>query len=770
MKDQENRGKLFFWKKGPVAKTILYSYLIVLLLPLILTVLMTTTAVLQLQKENARHVESTSTELSRVFSAYVEEIQSNNTRLLISENTRRLSLVNPDSFSTSDILLLRDLQKQLPKATVTSEYIQAIYLCFLRSGTMIDPRSVYYNYNAAYMLKDRLGMSLPAWKSFLASVPREIVTLITGDLDNKPHILIANRLSSHGGISDVIAVTEFRSETAVRLMDEFSENGGLYHTLVGENGAMLSASSVSPEGSVMQEMLLPIGNSSTRIDFRLKTETPKDRFLRQTLSLFFGYLVCALLFAVFGWLLIRYFSRRQYSPIEKLNASLLSSLSRSGAEAVHAANRNEYEMMSEAISVILQNHASSHLENERLQERIRTQLLQGILFGNVRKEEIILRHAENNGIRFVGKRFLVVLYAVEDVRREDQSPLLMQNAEALSRLDEIVRTAIDRLADNGSTRYAVEVEENVACIVSLPDSLPGEQIWKDTLTNIMQVRDFFRDTFGVILTAAVSSLHSGVVSITTCFRECREAADYMELIGTDISVCRYDQIPAAASDTLSFPELLEKEKKLCRNLSTGDYLSAESTWPEVVDALSLRKCSPEEGRIRLLGVVNLMSSSLGDLPSGAEDSVRHAFDIHSLRTVPDLDSMLDRIRSALSSLASGVSGEKDLSSGTKDLQFVDYVNANITDPSLSISVIADHFDMSPSYFSKRFKKASGENLLDYIHRERLRLAKEIMSERPDATLKEICDLVGYASPLTINRAFRKYEGITPSDYRSLLNR
>ena len=770
MKDQKNRGKLFFWKKGPVAKTILYSYLIVLLLPLILTVLMTTTAVLQLQKENARHVESTSTELSRVFSAYVEEIKSTNTRLLISENTRQLSMVNPDSFSTSDILLLRDLQKQLPKATVTSEYIQAIYLCFLRSGTMMDPRSVYYNYNAAYMLKDRLGMSLPAWKSFLASVPREIVTLVTGDLDNKPHILIANRLSSHGGISDVIVVTEFRRDTAVRLMDEFSENGGLYHTLVGENGAMLSASSVPPESGAMQEMLLPIGNSSTRIDFQLKTETPKDRFLRQTLSLFFGYLVCALLFAVFGWFLIRYFSQRQYSPIEKLNASLLSSLSRSGAEAVHTANRNEYEMMSEAISVILQNHATSHQENERLQERVRTQLLQGILFGNVRKEEIILRHTENNGIRFVGKRFLVVLYAVEDVRREDQSPLLMQNAEALSRLDEIVRTAIDRLADNGSTRYAVEVEENVACIVSLPDSLPEEQIWKDTLTNVMQVRDFFRDTFGVILTAAVSSLHSGVVSITTCFRECREAADYMELIGTDVSVCRYDQIPAAASDTLSFPELLEKEKKLCRNLATGDYLSAESTWPEVVDALSLRKCSPEEGRIRLLGVVNLMASSLGDLPSGVEDSVRHAFDIHSLRTVPNLDSMLDRIQSALSSLASGVSGEKDLSSGTKDLQFVNYVNANITDPSLSISVIADHFDMSPSYFSKRFKKASGENLLDYIHRERLRLAKEIMSERPDATLKEICDLVGYASPLTINRAFRKYEGITPSDYRSLLNR
>lgn len=66
------------------------------------------------------------------------------------------------------------------------------------------------------------------------------------------------------------------------------------------------------------------------------------------------------------------------------------------------------------------------------------------------------------------------------------------------------------------------------------------------------MREFFRDSFGVILSAAVSGLHSGVVSITTCFRECREAADYMELIGTTISVCRYDQIPSAIEYAISF--------------------------------------------------------------------------------------------------------------------------------------------------------------------------------------------------------------------------
>lgn len=767
--DQERRAKRFIWKKSPVAKTIWVSYLVVLLLPLLLTVVVTTATVLRLQRENARQVESASMELSRLFSAYIEEIQANNSRILLSDTTQQLALINPDSFSTSDILNLRSLQKQLPKSAVASEYIKAIYVCLLRSGTMLSPGNVYYDYNAAFMLKDQLGLSLPAWKTLLTNTVSENVFLISGEYDQRPHLLIARRRTSHGGISDVVVVSEFKIEKAVRLMDEFSENGELRHTLLGADGAELSSSAAPSEAASWDELLLPIVDSGTETGMFLRTRSPKTRFLRQTMSLYWGFFVCALLFILFGGLLIRYFTRRQYSPIEQLNASLLASLGQNAPDAGRPESaRNEYDQMTAAVTALLQSNASSRQENALLRENIRSHLLQGILFGNLRKEEIILRHAENNGIRFVGRRFLVILYAVEDMRHEDSSSLLMQNAEAISRLDEVLRTAISRLADNGSTRYAVEVEEKVACIISLPDALSEERIRKDVMANIQQVRDFFRDTFGVILTAAVSGIHSGAVSITTCFRECRETADYMELLGTDLPVCRYEDIPSFPEDALSFPELLEKEKKLCRNLSTGDYLSALAVWPEVTEALSLRRCPPSEARVRLLGVVNLMSSALSDPPPGMEDQVRSTFDTNVLQQQPDLDSMLSRIEKTLTGLAESVSRSGAAPENEKDIRFVTYVNDHITDPNLSISLIADHFDMSPSYFSRRFKKASGENLLDYIHRERLTLAKRIMAEKPESTLKEICEQVGYASPLTLNRAFRKYEGVTPSDYRSRL--
>ena len=763
MKQHESGTKQAYRRKGSVAKTILVSYLIVLLLPLFLTVVIIFATVTKLQAQSEQYITINAAELSRLLGAHIEEIMSNNSRILLTDEAKQLAAVDSGDFTMADIGKVRTLQKQLPRDTVTSEYMQAIYVCFPRSGTILTAGSVYYDYNANYMLRDYLGMSLATWKAFLESAGSEQVSLVTGDMDHRGHLLVAKRLSSKGGLSDVVVVSEFRNEKAVLLMDEFSEKGGLIHSLTDGNGTVLS-SSYAPEDHISyDELLSPVEYGTAQSGITLRTQTPRNRFLRQTMPLFRGLAIYFLFFAVAGVLMIRYFTKRQYTPIEQLNASLLRSLNRS-EDAEHGRKKNEFDQMSEAVAALLQTNASSREENALLRENIRRQLLQGILFGNIRKEDMILRHAENNGIRFVGSRFLAVLYAVEDLQQSEQSGMLMQSEETMFRLDEIIRTAIGRLPDNGTTRYAVEVEEQVACIVSLPDDVSEEQAWKDVLANIQQVREFFRGTFGVILTAAVSRLHSGVVSITTCFRECREAADYMELIGTNIPVCRYDQIPAAADEALSFPEVLEKEKKLCRTLSTGDYRSAESAWQEVREALSLRNCSQTEARARLLGAASLMVSSLSDLPPELEE-IHSALHPDSLQRIPDLDGMLRQIQEALAALAAHAAAEKNLPH-TTETQFITYVNEHITDPNLSISVIADHFNMSTSYFSKRFKKAAGENLLDYIHRERLTLAKQILDDHPETTLKEICDRVGYASPLTLNRAFRKYEGITPSDYRA----
>ncbi len=80
--------------------------------------------------------------------------------------------------------------------------------------------------------------------------------------------------------------------------------------------------------------------------------------------------------------------------------------------------------------------------------------------------------------------------------------------------------------------------------------------------------------------------------------------------------------------------------------------------------------------------------------------------------------------------------------------------------------LAEMHGMSTSYFSKSFKRVAGVGLLDYIHSLRIQRAK-ILLETADKSINAVAAEVGYTNSLTMIRAFKRYEGITPSEYKKI---
>ena len=131
-----------------------------------------------------------------------------------------------------------------------------------------------------------------------------------------------------------------------------------------------------------------------------------------------------------------------------------------------------------------------------------------------------------------------------------------------------------------------------------------------------------------------------------------------------------------------------------------------------------------------------------------------------------LDELETSVRSLLDEYAVRLRLLRESRSSHVTLQEVRaFIDANFSDPNLSLSSIAERFGLSASYLSRLFKDAFGQNFVDYLAGVRVDAAKTMLRETSDP-IQEIAIRVGYANYMSFSRAFKKVAAATPGEYRS----
>lgn len=93
-----------------------------------------------------------------------------------------------------------------------------------------------------------------------------------------------------------------------------------------------------------------------------------------------------------------------------------------------------------------------------------------------------------------------------------------------------------------------------------------------------------------------------------------------------------------------------------------------------------------------------------------------------------------------------------------------FLDQNYTDPQLNMKVLADEIGFSISYISKMFKNSTGISIKEYITKQRIATACTLLS----TTNKKVWEVglaVGYEQQRSFIEIFKKYKGMTPSEYR-----
>lgn len=98
-----------------------------------------------------------------------------------------------------------------------------------------------------------------------------------------------------------------------------------------------------------------------------------------------------------------------------------------------------------------------------------------------------------------------------------------------------------------------------------------------------------------------------------------------------------------------------------------------------------------------------------------------------------------------------------------------YIDHNYTNISLSLSSVADHFHVTPSYISVVLKDNCSETFLNYLTQVRVHHAKQLL-KTTNHSIGEIALAVGYANTNSLIRNFRKIEATTPGAFRDTVCR
>ena len=108
-------------------------------------------------------------------------------------------------------------------------------------------------------------------------------------------------------------------------------------------------------------------------------------------------------------------------------------------------------------------------------------------------------------------------------------------------------------------------------------------------------------------------------------------------------------------------------------------------------------------------------------------------------------------------------GKVEQDEGTDVDKAKQYILDNLS-KNFTVRDVAEHVHLSPEYFTKVFKAKTGQNIKNYILQVKLDVAKDLLAT-PNIPISMIAAEIGYDNFSHFTQIFKKYEDITPTEYR-----
>lgn len=380
---------------------------------------------------------------------------------------------------------------------------------------------------------------------------------------------------------------------------------------------------------------------------------------------------------------------------------------------------------------------------ERLKEHVIAELLYGVL-----RADKIEAERKNGCLAYLKDDITVTVIAFSDTEH-------LKNVDSAMRLSEIKDTIFRYLKENIKLDNGAEMiflnEKHMVILTSgyQPDTLQGL---------IMQELGLAEEYYGIVLKIATGSCCNTLSDVKDSYFEAVSMLERQnDKSGNMLNAANY-------SMDCCFFYPLDIEQNLIASVQQGN---AEKT-ALLLDSILQKNAAHLIGPAQLEEFKLAITMTLKRLLQLATQKEIADANIRIPDTAPENNAFQQEIKAAFLNLCNAYSEKELVFSNTLTRQIIAYIKDHYMND-ISLTDIAERYNISIGYIGKLFRENTNTSFKSYLNQYRISIAKQLIANDKDIKLLTVAERVGFTNAITFNRVFKRYENLSPSEYRDSLD-
>lgn len=556
-----------------------------------------------------------------------------------------------------------------------------------------------------------------------------------------------------------IAIIDDKDKIISTSDNGFNLNGLNYDKLEGISG--ITHTKIDGKNVVVSYIKSDITN------WKYMAIVPKEVFWEKTQYIKSLIILSIVLCLGIGGLLVYISLRKNYNPVHELVKLLEKS------QGINFTQKdNEYSFIQQMVNQIQSDkHKVDDIlkqQNKEIKANLLQRLIKGKVGGNLPLQDVL----SANNIHFVTEDFAIIIFYIVDYSEafSGEVPISADSNDLEKfRMVQFVMTNVieEMLLQRACTGFMTDIDDILVCLVNIGAS-ESVQVKEELNSLVDEASDFMYRHFKIQFKVAISNVHKTVTGIPEAYSEALQVLEYKRVLGVEEFI-HYQDINEAPKGDYYYP--LEIERQLINFIKAGDYESSQL----ILDDIFKRNfessiLSVKVARCLMFDLVSTMIKTINESSySGYDDLMESINPVDTLINCENINEMKFELNRTLDGFCKLINAKNKNKNKEQDIQLlksvVEYVNSNFSDAGLSVTTIAEYFNVHLVFLSRVFKEKYGEGLSEYINRVRIDKSKVLLNKLDN--LEEVSRAVGYNNIRTFMRVFKKLEGITPGKFKGV---